>query len=158
MAETWICQALNKYLQHMFSSRNKKNIIWIPPLICSYVTANLRSFCSNTISVQWGKETVRGNGYIFSENNSVKIVFVPFWKESTLNRNNLLLQDVKKVVSPVQKGRKSTKGILFSEATCQLQRPRRACASAQTNHYICCSWISTSTLFIWAQLFEASLA
>ena len=22
--------------KHMFSSRNKKNIMWIPPLICSY--------------------------------------------------------------------------------------------------------------------------
>ena len=27
----------NEYPQHMFSSRNKKNIMWIPPLICSYV-------------------------------------------------------------------------------------------------------------------------
>ena len=26
----------NEYPQHMFSSRNKKNIMWIPPLICSY--------------------------------------------------------------------------------------------------------------------------
>ena len=26
----------NEYLQHMFSLRNKKNIMWIPPLICSY--------------------------------------------------------------------------------------------------------------------------
>ena len=25
-----------EYPQHMFSSRNKKNIMWIPPLICSY--------------------------------------------------------------------------------------------------------------------------
>ena len=29
--------ASNEYPQHMFSSRNKKNIMWIPPLICSYV-------------------------------------------------------------------------------------------------------------------------
>ena len=28
--------ASNEYPQHMFSSRNKKNIMWIPPLICSY--------------------------------------------------------------------------------------------------------------------------
>ena len=29
--------ASNEYPQPMFSSRNKKNIMWIPPLICSYV-------------------------------------------------------------------------------------------------------------------------
>ena len=28
--------ACNEYPQHMFSCRNKKNIIWIPPLIWSY--------------------------------------------------------------------------------------------------------------------------
>ena len=28
--------ASNEYPQHMSSSRNKKNIMWIPPLICSY--------------------------------------------------------------------------------------------------------------------------
>ena len=39
--------ASNEYLQHMFSSRNKKNIMWIPPLICSYVNvqANLCLHC-----------------------------------------------------------------------------------------------------------------
>ena len=29
--------ASNEYPQHMFSSTNKENIMWIPPLICSYV-------------------------------------------------------------------------------------------------------------------------
>ena len=29
--------ASNEYPQHMFSWRNKKNIMWIPRLICSYV-------------------------------------------------------------------------------------------------------------------------
>ena len=28
--------ASNEYPQHKFSWRNKKNIMWIPPLICSY--------------------------------------------------------------------------------------------------------------------------
>ena len=28
--------ASNEYPQHMFSSRNEKNIMWIPPFICSY--------------------------------------------------------------------------------------------------------------------------
>ena len=28
--------ASNEYPQHMFSWRNKKNIMWVPPLICSY--------------------------------------------------------------------------------------------------------------------------
>ena len=28
--------ASNEYPQHLFSSINKKNIMWIPPLICSY--------------------------------------------------------------------------------------------------------------------------
>ena len=31
--------ASNEYPQHMFSLRNKKDIMWIPPLICSYGTA-----------------------------------------------------------------------------------------------------------------------
>ena len=34
--------ASNEYPQHMFSSRNK-NIMWIPPLICSYDCRTLRS-------------------------------------------------------------------------------------------------------------------
>ena len=29
--------ASNEYPQHIFLLRNKKNIMWIPPLICSYV-------------------------------------------------------------------------------------------------------------------------
>ena len=33
----------NKYPQHMFSLRNKKIIMWIPPLICSYVLKFLAS-------------------------------------------------------------------------------------------------------------------
>ena len=28
--------ASNEYTQHMSLLRNKKNIMWIPPLICSY--------------------------------------------------------------------------------------------------------------------------
>ena len=28
--------ASNEYPQHMYSLRNKKNIMWIPPLICGY--------------------------------------------------------------------------------------------------------------------------
>ena len=36
--------ASNEYPQHMFSLRNKKNIIWIPPVICSYV--NIHPKCS----------------------------------------------------------------------------------------------------------------
>ena len=36
--------ASNEYPQHMFSLINKKNIMWIPPLICSYVH---KRFCSN---------------------------------------------------------------------------------------------------------------
>ena len=42
--------ASNKYPQHMFLWRNKKNIMWIPPLICSYVTSgpllSFHTFCS----------------------------------------------------------------------------------------------------------------
>ena len=33
----------NAYLQHVFSLRNKKNIIWIVPLICSYVVRQVFS-------------------------------------------------------------------------------------------------------------------
>ena len=29
--------ASNEYPQHMFLWRNKKNIMWIPPLVCRYV-------------------------------------------------------------------------------------------------------------------------
>ena len=31
----------NEYPQHKFSSRNKKNIMWIPPLICSYAASKV---------------------------------------------------------------------------------------------------------------------
>ena len=34
--------ASNEYPQHMFSSRNKKNIMWIPSLICSYETVQIQ--------------------------------------------------------------------------------------------------------------------
>ena len=33
--------ASNEYLQHMYLSRNKKNIMWIPPLICSYALGHI---------------------------------------------------------------------------------------------------------------------
>ena len=33
--------ASNEYPQHMFSLRNKKNIMWIPPLICSYASSRI---------------------------------------------------------------------------------------------------------------------
>ena len=36
--------ASNEYPQHMFSRRNKKNIIWISPLICSYVKSNIITY------------------------------------------------------------------------------------------------------------------
>ena len=43
------CQgASNEYPQHMFSLRNKKNIMWIPPLICSYV-----SLVDNSCTRHW---------------------------------------------------------------------------------------------------------
>ena len=32
--------ASNEHTQNMFSSRNKTNIMWIPPLICSYATVS----------------------------------------------------------------------------------------------------------------------
>ena len=35
--------ASNEYPQHMFSLRIKKNIMWIPSLICSYAQADLDS-------------------------------------------------------------------------------------------------------------------
>ena len=39
-----VCRgASNEYPQHMFLSRNKKNIMWIPPL-CSYVCNKVPSF------------------------------------------------------------------------------------------------------------------
>ena len=34
--------ASNEYPQHMFSWRNEKNIMWIPPLICSYENSCVR--------------------------------------------------------------------------------------------------------------------
>ena len=33
---TLLIRSSNDYQQHMFSCKNKKNILWIPPLICSY--------------------------------------------------------------------------------------------------------------------------
>ena len=35
--------ASTEYPQHMFSLRNKKTIMWIPPLICSYVLHEKKS-------------------------------------------------------------------------------------------------------------------
>ena len=34
--------ASNEYPQHMFSLRNRKIIMWIPPLICSYAKSNIQ--------------------------------------------------------------------------------------------------------------------
>ena len=43
--------ASNEYPQHMFSWRNKKNHMWIPPLICSYVkTSFSQSFVFSEVS------------------------------------------------------------------------------------------------------------
>ena len=45
------CQgASNEYPQHMFSKRNKKNIMWIPTLIRSYEAV---SYCWPICSVQY---------------------------------------------------------------------------------------------------------
>ena len=40
--------ASNEYPQHMFSLRNKKNIMWIPPLICSYDDSLIIFFTANS--------------------------------------------------------------------------------------------------------------
>ena len=42
--------ASNEYPQHMYLSRNKKNIMWIPPFICSYGA----QFFFYTLSHIWG--------------------------------------------------------------------------------------------------------
>ena len=75
--------ASNEYPQHMFSSRNKKNIMWIPPLICSYsckraassekVTSNMhknRRFRSSFESAQYMGLCVSFIHYVVS-NSSV---------------------------------------------------------------------------------------
>ena len=38
----------NEYPQHMYSLRNKKNVMWIPPLICSY---DIATFAIATLTV-----------------------------------------------------------------------------------------------------------
>ena len=38
--------ASNEYPQYMFLWRNKKSILWIPPLMWSYVTSFERETCS----------------------------------------------------------------------------------------------------------------
>ena len=49
--------ASNEYPQHTFSWRNKKNIMWIPPLICSYDT------CENlTVTV---RQTFHTDFYLY---------------------------------------------------------------------------------------------
>ena len=42
-------EASNEYPQHMFSWRNKKNIMWIPSLICSYERLRSTSIQSTLI-------------------------------------------------------------------------------------------------------------
>ena len=51
--------AFNEYPQHMYSSRKKKNIMWIPPLICSYASLSLDVFFK--IIVDWDIKLVRLN-------------------------------------------------------------------------------------------------
>ena len=53
----------DEYPQHMYLSRNKKNIIWIPPLICSYDSSPedmlfIRTYVFNVIIVGKGPLTV----------------------------------------------------------------------------------------------------
>ena len=57
--------ASNEYPQHMYSSRNKKNIIWIPPLICSYAI----SYLMTEIQI-----------WHFFQPNSIDIFLISPWK------------------------------------------------------------------------------
>ena len=42
--------ASNEYPQHMLSWRNKKNVVWILPLICSY--ADLQKFIQEALELK----------------------------------------------------------------------------------------------------------
>ena len=44
--------ASNEYPQYMFSWRNKKNIMWIPPLICSYAYLYIYVSAGSTLFAQ----------------------------------------------------------------------------------------------------------
>ena len=50
--------ASNEYPQHIFSSRNKKNIMWIPPLIRSYVKTAKSGKSDEAVDVQDDLNTV----------------------------------------------------------------------------------------------------
>ena len=45
--------ASNEYPQHMFSSRNKKIIMWIPPLIYSYAKPLLSKIIGDTMRYKY---------------------------------------------------------------------------------------------------------
>ena len=60
------------YPQHMFSWRNKKNIMWIPPLICSYVKMSCQVLISSQADYYSEWLTVQ-----------IQISWLPCWCGST---------------------------------------------------------------------------
>ena len=115
--------ASNEYPQHMFSSINKKNIMWIPPFICSY--GDKLEPLSYWVDVQadpslsWSYRSVVG--------------FVLHWiilKRSSLNYrhlppelNSTLTQSIKSAINPTILGGfypKSTLNYILWLYTCVL--------------------------------------
>ena len=63
--------ASNEYPQHMFSSRNKKNITWIPPLICSYAKGVCSSYTLELVRNALSRHRALNNP-IFLWRNKIK--------------------------------------------------------------------------------------
>ena len=78
--------ASNEYPQYMFLERNKKNIMWIPPLICSYGSAESQA----DRELQWCKfpeDQLFLNIYMFSDvslNEALHSDVFYFWMKNNI--------------------------------------------------------------------------
>ena len=70
----------NEYPQHMFLSRNKKNITWIPPLICSYaLRTELSGHHCNAYCSRKGQKVMYNNSYSLWVKFSAGDILKPFF-------------------------------------------------------------------------------
>ena len=67
--------ASNEYPQHMFSWRNKKNIMWIPPLICSYVALSGEALLMSTHNICFHGE-IRKYHHFSDEKSALSVAMI----------------------------------------------------------------------------------
>ena len=82
--------ASNEYTQHRFLSRNKKNIMWIPPLICSYGTSMIKEYTCDSIII-WSVGLILDRRRICNISEMIvwhfKIVCGSFWNSQLRHYN-----------------------------------------------------------------------